>query len=188
MADAVGWEASAMEKRPWRTEFFAAMASELKGCRGPVLELGSGPGFLAQYLLAQLPAVRYVMFDFSEAMHTLARKRLGAQARRVEFVERSFKDSAWCGGLGQFGAVVTNQAVHELRHKTHAGELHAQVRSILPAGGSYLVCDHFAGDGGMSNSDLYMTVDEQRQALLAGGFSHVSEILRKGGMVLHHAT
>ena len=131
--------------------------------------------------------MRYVMLDFSEAMHALARKRLGAQARRVEFVQRSFKDPAWFEGLGQFAAVVTHQAVHELRHKSYAAGLHAQVRSILGAGGSYLVCDHFAGEGGMSDSELYMTIEEQRQALLAGGFKQVSEILRKGGMVLHHA-
>jgi hypothetical protein len=54
--------------------------------------------------------------------------------------------------------------------------------------GSYLVCDHFAGHGGMDNGDLYMTVDEQREALLSAGFGCVREVLRKQGMVLHHAS
>ena len=188
MADALAWEASAAEKRPWRSEFFAAMASALKDCAGPVLELGSGPGFLAEHLLAELPTIGYVMLDFSRSMHELARRRLAAEVSRVDFVERSFRDLAWSEGLGKFGAVVTNQAVHELRHKRHAPTLHAQVRAILAPGGSYLVCDHFAGEGGMSNYDLYMTVEEQGQALRAGGLSDVSEIFRKGGMVLHRAT
>lgn len=34
---------------------------------------------------------------------------------------------------------------------------------------------------------LYMTVDEQRQALLAAGFMQVNELLRLRGMVLHRA-
>ncbi|WP_255466334.1 hypothetical protein [Ramlibacter sp. WS9] len=40
----------------------------------------------------------------------------------------------------------------------------------------------------MGNNALYMTVEEQAQALRAGGFDEVSELLRKGGMVLFHAT
>jgi predicted methyltransferase len=43
---------------------------------------------------------------------------------------------------------MTNQAVHELRHKRHARELHRQVARLLTPGGSYLVCDHFCGPGG----------------------------------------
>jgi len=187
MAHALAWEASAMEKRPYRVDFFAAIAAALEGADGPVLELGSGPGFLADYLLARLPKVQYVMLDFSPAMHELARKRLGAQAERVVFAQRSFRDPGWTEGLGQFGAVVTNQAVHELRHKRHAPALHAQVRTILAPRGAYLVCDHFAGKDGMADSELYMTVEEQRQALRAAGFDQVSQVLRKGGLVLHHA-
>ena len=188
MADALAWEASATEKRPWRSEFFDAMATALKDCTEPVLELGSGPGFLAEYLLARLPTTKYVMLDFSASMHELARKRLGSEVARVEFVERSFKDAAWSEALGTFGAVVANQAVHELRHKRHAPTLHGQVRTLLPPGRPYLVCDHFAGEGGMGNSELYMTIEEQVQALRAGGFVEVSELLRKGGMVLLCAT
>jgi ubiquinone/menaquinone biosynthesis C-methylase UbiE len=188
MADALAWEASAMEKRPWRLEFFDAMATALKDCGESVLELGSGPGFLAEYLLARVPASRYVMLDFSASMHELARRRLGAEVARVAFFERSFKDATWSDDLGLFGAVVTNQAVHELRHKRYAPALHGKVRTLLPQGRPYLVCDHFAGKGGMGNSELYMTVEEQVQALRAGGFDEVSELLRKGGMVLLRAT
>jgi predicted methyltransferase len=49
------------------------------------------------------------------------------------------------------------QAVHELRHKCHARELHAQVLQLLSPGGIYLVCDHYLGEGGMANDRLYMT-------------------------------
>ncbi|RQO54367.1 class I SAM-dependent methyltransferase [Paucibacter sp. KBW04] len=190
MRDAREWEKTAMSKRPWRTEFFEAFASEIlsSGIRvRRILELGSGPGFLAEHLLGALPEVEYVALDFSLAMHELAAKRLGLLGSSVQFVERSFREPAWSNGLGQFGCIVTNQAVHELRHKRYAAELHQQVRSLLLPGGAYLVCDHFAGEGGMSNDQLYMTVAEQAAAFASAGFAKVDQVLLKGGLVLHRA-
>lgn len=179
-----------MEKRPWRTEFFARFVSEIADTSPPVqrlLELGSGPGFLAEQLLGALPDVACVLLDFSPAMHALARARLGAHSARAQFVERNFKEPDWPSGLGCFQAVVTHQAVHELRHKRHAEMLHAQVRALLEPGGCYLVGDHFAGEGGMQDHALYMTVEEQEQALRRAGFRSVRQILRKGSLVLHRA-
>jgi hypothetical protein len=120
-------------------------------------------------------------------MHDLARERLGGLAPRVAFIERSFRDPDWRQGLGAFDWAVTMQAVHELRHKRHAAALHAQVRDLLRPGGGYLVCDHFAGDGGMSDAQLYMTVEEQAASLRGAGFVEVQPLLTEGGMVLHHA-
>ena len=185
------WAASAMSLRPWRAEFFATFA-ELIARAGAsrtsrVLELGSGPGFLAEQVLGAHDSLSYVALDFSPTMHTLARQRLGALAARAEFVERSLRDADWGEGLGRFDFVLTNQAVHELRHKRYAATLHAQVRKLLTPGGAYLVCDHFHGEGGMSNGNLYMTVGEQREALVAAGFTQVEQVLLKGGLVLHQA-
>lgn len=186
MREAVDWESTATSKRPWRTEFFEAIAGSLAGAQR-VLELGSGPGFLAEHLLRSHPRLDLVLLDFSGAMHQLARQRLGPLAARVQFVERDFKSDAWSADVGTFDAVVTHQALHELRHKAHAPALHRQVRSLLRPSAPYLVSDHFAGEGGMSDGDLFMTVEEQRAALEAAGFAKVEELLRKGGMVLHRA-
>jgi len=186
------WAESAMSLRPWRAEFFDAFASVIKeapttqGCR--VLELGSGPGFLAQRLLESIPGLAYVAVDFSCAMHELAKERLGKLASCVQFVARNLRDPDWGEDLGQFDFAVTHQAVHELRHKRHAPALHSQVRQLVKPAGSYLVCDHFLGEGGMSNGQLYMTAEEQRQALLSAGFAQVEQLLLKGGLVLHRAT
>ena len=179
-----------MSKRPWRVEFFAQFASELAAMPlkiQRVLELGSGPGFLAEHLLRSLGHVEYVLLDFSASMHDLAKARLGELGSRATFIERSFKEENWAAGLGSFECVVTNQAVHELRHKCYAEALHRHVRKVLVPGGAYLVCDHFAGEGGMNNEALYMSVAEQRQALLASGFESVHQVMAKGGLVLHHA-
>lgn len=190
--DAREWANSALLKRPYRHEFFAAFASAISAQSEStsirLLELGSGPGFLAEHLLTALPSINYVALDFSAAMHQLASERLGVSAQCVEFIERSFRESNWADGLGQFHAVVTNQAVHELRHKRYASTLHRQARELLFAGGSYLVCDHYVGEGGMSNAQLYMTIEEQKLALLEVGFTHVEQLLLKGGLVLHRAS
>ncbi len=189
MDDAREWAQQAMLKRPWRTEFFAEFARVLdEGEAQQVLELGSGPGFLARHLLEALPQIQYTALDFSAAMHELAAERLGALQSRVRFVERSFREPAWVEGLGPFDHVVTHQAVHELRHKRYTPMLHEQVRGLLAPGGRYLVCDHFSGPGGMKNDQLYMTIDEQREALQRAGFARVEPVLLKRGLMLYLAS
>jgi ubiquinone/menaquinone biosynthesis C-methylase UbiE len=86
----------AMKRRPWREEFFRTITKEL--CRQnvralTVLELGSGPGFLAQRVLESSPTVAYAALDFSLPMHMLARERLVALADRVQFLEADFRNS-----------------------------------------------------------------------------------------------
>lgn len=190
MADAQEWEQTAMIKRPWRTEIFSCFANEISASPLPIhriLELGSGPGYLAKHLLESLSNVTCTLLDFSVAMHKLAKVRLGNLAMRAEFVERNFKDLDWSAELGKFECVVTNQAVHELRHKAYAPMLHTQVKEVLSPGGCYLVCDHFVGEDGMKNDQLYMSVAEQRDALLVAGFTQVEQLVIKGGLVLHRA-
>ena len=120
-------------------------------------------------------------------MHQLAAERLGERAAGVTFVERSFREPDWVEGLGPFDVIVTNQAVHELRHKDYAATLHAQAGSLLAPGGAYLMCDHYLGGDGLSNDQMYMTVDQQHDALVRGGFAQVAAVLVKGGLALHRA-
>jgi SAM-dependent methyltransferase len=189
LKDAADWELTAMEKRPWRLEFFDAFTEQigLVASHAEVLELGSGPGFLAAHILGKLPQSRLHLLDFSKAMHALARVRLGPQADLVHFIVRSFREPSWYGGLGIYDCVITNQAVHELRHKRYAAEFHRAVKSLLRPNGTYLVCDHYAGDDGMKNHELYMTIEEQRTALYDAGYVTIEQLLCKGGLVLHRA-
>jgi SAM-dependent methyltransferase len=185
--DAQAWAEAANETRPWRKDFFAATVSQLQTLVGPsvsVLELGSGPGFLAERVLSDVADVTYTLLDFSPAMHQLSRARLGT-ALGARFVVADFKRDDWGADLGPFDAVVTVQAVHELRHKRHAVGLHQAVRGVLRPTGLYLVCDHVAGSTGMTDTELYMTVAEQGGALRAAGFSEVTVVLEKAGLVLH---
>ena len=188
--DVAKWERTA-QTRPGRAEMFESFGQELRALdstAATALELGSGPGFLAAFLLDALPTLRLTLVDFSAPMHDLARARLGPRAARVAFVQRSFEDPDWPQGLGLFEAVITNQAVHELRHKRHAPQLHAAVRQVLRPGGVYLVTDHFFGTGGLQNDQLYMTVAEQHTGLLAAGFSQVELVAASGSLAMHRAT
>ena len=189
-ADAREWERTA-QLRPGRAEMHQAFVDQLRGLGRAdlrVLDLGAGPGFLAEFLLRHLPELKMSLLDFSEPMQELAKARLKEYALpQGRFICRSFKDPTWRQGLGTFDVVVTNQAVHELRHKRYAEALHCQVKGVLSPGGVYLVCDHFHGDGGMGNDQLYMTIDEQQDALAGAGFQTVRQVHRAGTLVMHRA-
>ena len=134
--DAAEWAATAMTKRPWRVDFFARFAEHVLALAGRrVLELGSGPGFLAEVILRSVPGVDYTLLDYSAAMHELAIERLGELGRSARFACADFRRRDWMNGLSRFDAVVTMQAVHELRHKSRAEGLHRQARGLLAPGG-----------------------------------------------------
>lgn len=185
--DATRWAMNA-HKRPGRAEMLQRFVSELLlAGASNILELGSGPGFLVDLVLTSLPNVRYTALDFSAAMHSLATARLGERAGRVAWLERDFRAADWANGLGPYDAVITNQAVHELRHKSRATALHAAVRQILGGDGVYLFCDHWFGEGGMTNSELYMTKDEHSACLRNAGFATPELIATAGTLVFYRS-
>ena len=190
MTDARDWAATAMAKRPWRTEFFVRIAealADLALTRPSILELGSGPGFLAEHLLCAFPGSTYTALDFSPAMHQITKDRLGVLADRVVFIERDFRTLDWSHDLSMVDAVLTMQAVHELRHKRHASAFYRAIRPLLKPRGILLACDHFAGEHGMSNTALFMTPEEHEAAIRDGGFSNVDLLMRTGGLILFRA-
>ena len=188
MPDARRWADAAMLVRPERHNVFDRIVQELRDLRPnprSVLELGSGPGFLAVRIAVSLSTLAYTALDFSAAMHALARERLGANAKRVCFVEGDFKQPHWARGFTMFDAVVTMQSVHELRHKRHAPALYRQVGTVLHPGGSFLMCDHYVGDGATRDRALFMTMEEHEAALQGAGFTNVHVLLQAGGLVLY---
>jgi SAM-dependent methyltransferase len=188
LAQARAWEEDTIARRPWRPEFFAAFASELKDSFAPpfsVLELGSGPGHLARTILLECPLANYCALDFSEAMHTLARERLGALSRRIQFLIRDFRSPDWHEDTAPFDAIVTMQAAHELRHKRHLPKFLSQATQVLTPGGVLLYCDHYAEGG--QNPELVLNRDDQPRALENAGLGNIRRILDKGGMALYAA-
>ena len=189
MNDARDWTAQVMNKRPYRTTFFNEIRSQLgQTAAHAVLELGSGPGFLAEYILSTLSEIQYTAFDFSAAMHFLAKEHLGERGKHVRFITGDFIQIGWKADLGKFDAIITIQAVHELRHKSKTPALFAAVKSLLATGGTFLYCDHFCGEGGMGNSELYLSTEEQESCLRGSGFCSVNRLLTIGTLNLWQAS
>lgn len=174
--------------RPARLEMFNLFVDCIAGADGRrILELGSGPGFLALHLLERIPGLSMDLLDFSAAMHDLARQRLTGMLGQVRFIERDFRQADWTEGLGGYNCIICNQAVHELRHKRHTSRFHGQVRKLMQGNSHYLQCDHFCGAGGMADDQLFMTVAEQLASVEEAGM-RIGQSVQKGGLLFLQLT
>ncbi len=77
------------------------------------------------------------------------------------------------------------QAVHELRHKRHVLRLYEQVHEVLAAPGLVMICDHTPLDESPKSSALYMTEQEQQEALIVARFASVRVELSIDSLVLY---
>ena len=187
--DALEWQETANIKRPWRKDFFDYYVELMKTNRSDpchILELGSGPGFLAQHLLSQLDHIEYTAFDFSEVMHQLAQEKLNSSEQsRAKYFVGNFKESNWQNALDQkYDFIIIHQALHELRHKQHAANFHKIVRTLLNPDGIYLVCDHLCAPHAMQNNQLYMNKQEHLDALSQASFQEIKMPLEIEGLCL----
>lgn len=186
--DASEWAAEVNIKRPWRYEFFDAYVDEINSLsiESPkIIEIGSGPGYLAKVLLENLSNISYTAIDFSEAMHQLSKEYLGELSAKARYFVANFKDSDWFRIAEQekYDIVIIHQALHELRHKAYAKNFHTQVKDhLLNNNGVYIVTDHIVADNGMKNNDLYMTIDEHLKALSLAGFTHINILKEKNAL------
>lgn len=186
--DAEKWASEANTKRPWRYEFFdryVQRIQNLKQSKVEVLELGSGPGFLAKHLLSHCQKIKYSAFDFSDAMHKLSKsKLLPSELDRSKFYLGDFKTEHWNQDVGQYDVVIIHQALHELRHKAYAEKFHQKVKMLLKPNAIYLVCDHLFAENAMQNNQLYMSQQEHLAALNQASFSQVKVVMEKSGLCL----
>jgi SAM-dependent methyltransferase len=191
--EAAAWAEAANRKRPWRAAIFELFATTVleSGIAAPrVLELGSGPGSLAEHVLGRCPSVaEYTLLDFSEAMLAQSRERLSQHAERTKYLRADFKHDVWptaVGGLFDF--VFSLQAVHELRHKRHAPRLYEQVRSVTASPGQLVVCDHLP-DGAHTprHRVLYMSVAEYLAVLAMAGFRDPTVVWSEHQMAMYRA-
>lgn len=175
------WTEDVQRYRPERRKFFKAFVSEVKQIENEnltALELGCGPGFLAEKLLENCAILRYYLLDISPHMLDLSQKRLIGFKEKTVFIERDFKKKNWAAPLpADLDLVVSLQSVHELRHASRIPRLYKQVYDLLVPGGAFLICDHV-------NPRLprhyraahFMTVAEHISTLTEVGFNRAKEI------------
>ena len=186
-ADAHAWAREAELKRPWRDQLRGAIAEALDASSLPVrrvLELGSGPGLLAECVLRSCAVERYTLLDFSPPMLELSRARVGPHPAAT-FVLADFKQPGWTRSVeAPFDAVIAMQAVHEIRHKRHILGLYRQVHALLCPGGLLLVCDHAPPNERAFSIALFATEEEQHAALAGAGFVGIETELFLHGLYL----
>jgi SAM-dependent methyltransferase len=182
------WASIANTKRPFRCEFFDAFVSELAALHNPkVLDVGSGPGFLAERVLNGCDLASYHLFDFSPHMLELSRARLRDFGERAVFHEGSFLDERWWQSLPTpFDAIVSMQAIHELRDSARIPKLYSEMKPLLREGGIILIADE-VNDGDKKEKHL-LRLNEHETALLKAGFEEIRPVHAAGDLVLFAAT
>ena len=180
------WERIANSKRPFRAQFFDAFAAQLQQIKAArILELGSGPGFLAEHLLGRSEVTAYHLFDFSPHMLELSRARLAPFADKVSFHQGSFLDEGWWRLLpGPFDVIVSMQAVHEVRRTERLARLYSESRLLLDEGGSILIADKM--DESKNEAERF-TADKHLAALREAGFKAIKQVCAAGDLVLFTA-
>jgi SAM-dependent methyltransferase len=178
------WERVANFRRPFRAQFFDAFAAQLRQFTGArVLELGSGPGFLAEHLLERAEMAAYHLFDFSPHMLELSRARLARFADKVSFHQGSFLDESWWRPLpGPFDAIISMQAIHEVRRTERLAPLYAETRLLLEEGGAFLLADKI-DDESKSEAERF-TADKHLNALREAGYKAIKQVYAAGDLVM----
>ena len=114
------------------------VASEVvgDGGRGPeILDVGCGPGDLAELLAVRLPAAQIVGLDLSPSMTDLARSK-GSRDGRLRFEVGNASSLPF--EAGSFDFVVSTLSVH---HWAGAAPAFAEIKRVLRPGGVALLYD-----------------------------------------------
>jgi predicted TPR repeat methyltransferase len=145
-----GW-ADRFVPTPERLELFDTIIGRVAGGPLPVrhvVELGIGPGYLAERLLGAIPDVTYEGVDFSAPMLEIAARRLHAFADRLRCTRADLLRDDWREQVApRVGAVVSTWALHDLGGEAVTRSVYAACRALLPAGGILLNGDFVKPDG-----------------------------------------
>ena len=181
------WERAANLKRPFRVEFFDAFVKELSALdHAKVFDLGSGPGFLAEQILARCSVASYHLFDFSPIMIDLSRARLARYTDRSFFHQGSFTEEGWSSRLpAPFDAIVSLQAVHEVRDVSRIPQLYRELRNLLSENGILLIADKV--NSADDREEHHATPREHEEALGSAGLIEIRQVHAAGDLVLFAA-
>jgi SAM-dependent methyltransferase len=181
------WTSVANSKRPFRIELFEAIVTELAVLQASkVLDVGSGPGFLAERVLAGCNVDSYHLFDFSPYMLELSRARLINAGERAVYHQESFLDEGWWRSLpAPYDAIVSMQAIHEVREAAKIPKLYGELRLLLREGGILLIADE-VNDGNQQEEHL-LSLTEHEAALLKAGFTGFRRVHSGGDLMLFAA-
>lgn len=143
-----------------------------------IVELASGPGILAEFLLERLPNATYEGMDYSEPMLTLARERTGRFGERVHLHQVDLRDDDWPRAAARRPqAVISMQALHDVGDEPEHEAIYAAARQLLRSPGLFLNADLVRQSGrGRTRIPLHRHLT----MLSAAGFDDVASSLTIG--------
>lgn len=151
----------------------------LQGDESPhIVELASGPGILAEFLLERLPNATYEGMDFSEPMLTLARERTRRFGERVHLHRVDLRENDWPAAAQRRPQAVTSmQALHDVGGEPEHEAIYAAARQLLHPQGLFLNADLVRQDG---NGPTRIPLHRHLAMLTAAGFDDVTSSLTIG--------
>lgn len=160
------WAARQDASQPHRDAAFDVLANTLpfaKNARIKILDIGTGYGALAGYLLRYFKNSQAVCHDGSAEMLALAREQQTSFEARIKFVRSDLSEPGWSKELkGPFDAVVSSIAIHNVREHGAIQRIYADSFALLKPGGCFLNLDR-----------MRPSVEEQLQWLRDAGFVEV---------------
>lgn len=113
-----------------------------------VVELGTGPGYMARHFLERNAVITYEAVDFSEVFLEVARETLGELASRVVFTNADLMDPGWPEKLtGKPDAIVSTWALHDLGSQQAVANVYARCYEALGEGGLLVNGDFIKPEG-----------------------------------------
>lgn len=135
---------------PERLELFNVILAGLKTqipSNGYVVELGIGPGYLADYLLNSLKSIQYYGIDFSGPMLDIARKRLRPYSTRVTYIKADLVNDDWSKYIPMpINAIVSTWTLHDLGSPKNVEIVYKKCAQLLQSRGMLLNGDFIKPD------------------------------------------
>lgn len=110
------------------------------------LDIGTGDGVMAHYLLDQFPKAEAIVVDFSDQILDACKKRLESYGSRVTIVKADLTSSEWKQSFDEgcfLDADVSGFCIHHLTHGRKY-ELYEEIYALLRPKGIFLNLEHVA--------------------------------------------
>lgn len=107
-----------------------------------IVELCSGPGQLAEFLLKELPLITYTGLDLSTPLMSFARRRLAPFGNRAVLIQANLNADDWLAQMPEnIHAIVSMQSLHDLGGEEQVSRIYRLAQSLLAPGGLFLNAD-----------------------------------------------
>ena len=145
-----GWASRFVPTEP-RLQLFDMILDEVNGlgkATPHVVELGTGPGYMARHILERNDSLTYEALDFSEVFFDVARETIGDLVHRVTFTNADLMQQTWPKKLSkQPDAIISTWALHDLGGREPVADVYARCYETLPEGGVLVNGDFIKPDG-----------------------------------------